>query len=148
MLLPLLNDTLMFAQTNTSQQLQGITQTNQRATQQVQMQATASLDADELQRIDEILMHWEKRGEKVRQYECKFLRLEYDPVFGPADRNTPKRKSWGVIRYQAPDKGMFRVDEIADCVMTGKPGEQPAVSSKEGPIQRALGVRWQIDISV
>ena len=44
----------------------------------------------------------------MKTFDCRFKRWIYDTVFGRPDQ--PKFVDLGVIRYAAPDKGMFRVD--------------------------------------
>lgn len=60
--------------------------------------------------IDDILQFWEFRSKKVNHYEANFERWEYDSVFGPA--NTHKTYSKGIIKYEQPDKGLFKVESI------------------------------------
>ncbi|MBA2117237.1 TIGR03009 domain-containing protein [Bremerella alba] len=60
--------------------------------------------------IDDILQFWEFRSKKVHHYEANFERWEYDSVFGPADSH--KTYSKGTIKYEQPDKGLFKVDTL------------------------------------
>jgi TIGR03009 family protein len=69
---------------------------------------------DEAQ-VDRILKLWEQRSAAVKTFDCSFKRWEYDPVFGPAD--APRFEDLGSIKYAAPDKGMFQVQQM---VQNGK----------------------------
>ena len=66
------------------------------------------------QHLDQVLGYWQGRSGKVRTYECEFTRWEYDSVFGPPDPKLAKTKSEGRIRYAAPDKGEFKVEEMGE----------------------------------
>lgn len=58
--------------------------------------------------VDAVLRAWEQQGHSVKTFACDFTRLEYDPVWGPADR--PKFIDQGTIHYARPDKGRFEVE--------------------------------------
>jgi TIGR03009 family protein len=60
--------------------------------------------------LDEILNFWQHKSSEIERYRCKFRRWEYDPVFGP--QGTHRTYAEGVIKYSAPDKGLYRVDEV------------------------------------
>jgi TIGR03009 family protein len=62
------------------------------------------------QHVDQVLAYWEARSNKVKRYRCKFRRWVYDPVFGP--KSEVDSYSEGVIKYVAPDKGLFRVETM------------------------------------
>jgi len=57
--------------------------------------------------MEMVLRAWEQRGSAVKTFECDFVRLEYDPVFGGADK--PTHTDQGQLKYAAPDKGLFEV---------------------------------------
>jgi TIGR03009 family protein len=88
------------------------------------------LNAHEQQRVDQILNFWESRSAKVKTYQCRFTRWEYDFVFGPKDPNHAKTRSYGVIKYAAPDKGMFLVETIGHFAPPERPGGQPTYPEK------------------
>ncbi len=58
--------------------------------------------------VDQVLHLWEERNNRVKTFDTRFKRWTYDAVFGQPDQ--PKFVDTGVIKYAAPDKGMFRVD--------------------------------------
>ncbi len=81
------------------------------------------LDAVEQQFVDQILQMWENEGAKIKTFDCRFERWEYDPVFGPPSE--PMIKCTGQLTYAKPDKGSFKIDEIKRFVQKDpeKPGE-------------------------
>ncbi len=72
-------------------------------------QAPFVLDAQQQQHVDWVLKAWEQRSAQVKTFICKFVRREYDEVFGQGDE--PTHTDYGEIRYEAPDKGLFWVRE-------------------------------------
>jgi TIGR03009 family protein len=77
------------------------------------------LTPQEQAQVEQILKMWEERNRKVKTFDCQFKRWDYDSVFGKPDQ--PKFVDLGVIKYAAPDKGMFRVDK------TEKDGREVAI---------------------
>ncbi|MHB8970887.1 MAG: TIGR03009 domain-containing protein [Pirellulaceae bacterium] len=73
--------------------------------------------------LEQILAYWEQKSNQTTRYRCTFMRWEYDPVFGPKD--TFKVYSEGVIKYSAPDKGLFRVDKLLEYQAPKEPGGAP-----------------------
>jgi len=65
----------------------------------------------EQQFVDQILDMWENSSSKIKTFDCRFERWEYDPVFGPGN-NIPMIKSQGQLTYSKPDKGSFKIEEI------------------------------------
>lgn len=78
---------------------------------------------EELAYIDELLKHWETQSAKIQRYRTEFSRWVTDPVFGPAE--TFRTFSKGEIRYEAPDKGLFRVDSTGQWTAPAQAGGQP-----------------------
>ncbi len=68
------------------------------------------LNKEQQEYLDKVLDVWEKRTSTYNQYECKFNKLTYDPT-QTADPD-PVSKANGMLRYMAPDKGMYRVENI------------------------------------
>lgn len=77
----------------------------------------------ELAYIDQLLTFWEQQSSKIQRYRTEFSRWVVDPVFGPAD--TFKTFSRGEIRYEAPDKGLFRVDMTGQWTPPAQAGGKP-----------------------
>ena len=78
---------------------------------------------------------WEQRNRDVKTFDAGFRRWVYDTVFGRKDE--PKFVDLGVIKYAAPDKGMFRVDTT-----TAKDGREVPIEDARA---RALDFGRQVD---
>jgi TIGR03009 family protein len=89
----------------------------------------APLPAEHQKFLDDVLRLWEQRSQAVQRYRCTFKRWEYDPVFGP--RDTFKTYSEGVIKYAAPDKGLFKVEKMMEYVAPAEPGGRPQYQQRE-----------------
>ena len=77
------------------------------------------------ERLKKILQFWEFSTAKIERYRCKFRRYEYGV-------KAKKSYSEGVIKFAAPDKGLFRVDKIQHP-RAAKAGEEPGwVTQSEG----------------
>ena len=61
------------------------------------------LTPDEQAQLDQVLAAWEQRGTKVKSFESKFTRWQYDQVFGKETTDQ------GEVKYASPDKGAFQV---------------------------------------
>jgi len=61
--------------------------------------------------LKELLGKWQKATEGIERYKCEFVRWQFDmtKISDPKVFHTAAK---GVVRYLAPDKGMFRVDEL------------------------------------
>ncbi|MCU0961261.1 MAG: TIGR03009 domain-containing protein [Pirellulaceae bacterium] len=81
------------------------------------------LSAKHQEYLDQVLAYWEHKSSAVQRYRCEFKRWEYDPVFGP--RDVCKTFSEGVIKYSAPDKGLFRVDRLLEYQAPQNAGDKP-----------------------
>jgi TIGR03009 family protein len=66
------------------------------------------LSPEEMYQLDRVLNAWEQRNKEIKKWECSFTRWEYDSVFGNGKH--AKNQDQGIIRYAAPDKGLFRID--------------------------------------
>jgi TIGR03009 family protein len=83
------------------------------------------------QYLDQLLTYWEQKSSQTTRYRCTFKRWEYDPVFGP--KETFKTYSEGVIKYSAPDKGLFRVDTLLEYQPARNPGDKPTYDPPKEP---------------
>ena len=104
------------------------------------------LPEDHQKYLDDILRFWEQSSSDTKRYTCKFERWEYEPVFGPPD--TYKTYSTGVIKYAAPDKGMFQVQKILHWTPEKiKNGEPKYVTHKDpdDPKKDEAGEHWICD---
>jgi TIGR03009 family protein len=89
-----------------------------------------TLTPQEEAKVDRVLNQWEERNRNTKTFDCRFKRWMYDVVFGSASQ--AKFVDIGVIKYAAPDRGMFRVEA------TEKDG-------KETPIEDARTEHWISD---
>jgi TIGR03009 family protein len=69
------------------------------------------LDPALQQYLENVLQYWQQSTAKIQRYQCKFTRWQYDPtkVNDPSQHQSIAK---GVVRYMAPDKGMFQVEDI------------------------------------
>jgi TIGR03009 family protein len=69
------------------------------------------LDPALQQYLGNVLQYWQQSTAKIQRYQCKFTRWQYDPtkVNDPSQHHSIAK---GVVRYMAPDKGMFQVEDI------------------------------------
>jgi TIGR03009 family protein len=103
--------------------------------------------------VDNVLAFWEKRSNEVKTLECKFQKWEYDPAQIPGQFNQLKalgkinempftKYAAGVIKYGAPDKGLFKVEQLQAIV----PGQQQQDGKqKYEPQPKENGEHWVTD---
>jgi TIGR03009 family protein len=89
-----------------------------------------TLTAQQLAEVVQVLRSWEQRNSKVKTFDCRFKRWVYDTVFGKPDE--ARFVELGVIKYAAPDRGMFRVDTAEK-------------NGQEVPIDDARAEDWKSD---
>ncbi len=112
----------------------------QQATQQVALAQPAAqqpfpaLTAAQQQELKQFLLAWEKQSKGTRTLDCKFKRWHYDNK--GAQANIHASKAEGVIRYAAPDKGLFRVDDLV--FFQGMEADQPVFKAVPGQ----FGEHW------
>ena len=73
-------------------------------------QPFAPLSAEAQKRLDQLLAKWEGESQATKLLSCDFNRWHYD--VGAAPGGVPATWAKGVVKYAAPDKGMFRVDTL------------------------------------
>jgi len=88
----------------------------QRAAPEQQPAAPFRLTPQEDEQVDRILRVWEQRSTAVRTFDCSFKRWEYRYEMNSGQAVAP-RETLGIVRYAAPDKGMFQVQQ---AVQDGK----------------------------
>lgn len=96
--------------------------------------------------INDVLGYWEARSNKIKTFECKFKRWDYEPTFGPKDeqgrpKNEPKTYAEGVIKYAEPDKGAFQVEILRSYVAPAKPGDPGSYVNQDAD----FGEHWVCD---
>jgi len=98
----------------------------------------SQMNADELKWVDDVLRYWESRSEKIKIFECKFQRWDYDggPIETDGTRHT-RTYAQGAIKYAQPDKGLYRVERLI-ATSAGAPGEKPK-AVEQNP---ELGEHW------
>ena len=80
------------------------------------------LNAQEQAQLQQLLAAWEAQSNGTKTLECGFKRWSYSPGAAPA--GVPKDTSTGIIKYAAPDKGLFKVEQkvfFAGMNEAGKP---------------------------
>jgi TIGR03009 family protein len=81
-----------------------------------------TLTPQEEAQVDRVLNLWEQHNRDIKTFECEFKRWVYDLVFARRDRPLePKFIELGIIKYAAPDRGLFRIDKEE------KEGKQAAI---------------------
>lgn len=84
------------------------------------------LDAEHQQYLDKILNFWEHTTSGVKRYRSEFQRWEYE------GQGQLKTYSTGALKYQAPDKGMFKVEKMKHRGPAGANGEPVWVDQEQG----------------
>ena len=92
------------------------------------------LPAAELQRLQQMLMAWEQQSQGTKTLTCKFQRWHYDLFAAPAGIHATK--ATGEIKYSAPDKGLFRVEDLQ--FYKGMQEGKPAYGAETGK----FGEHW------
>lgn len=62
------------------------------------------------QQLQKVLTDWEAQSKRTKTLECKFARWHYDRFAAPAGVHATRAD--GVVKYAAPDRGLFRVDRL------------------------------------
>ncbi|MCE9605371.1 MAG: TIGR03009 domain-containing protein [Planctomycetia bacterium] len=75
-------------------------------------QAPFVLSPPEEEVLDRLLTDWQMKSGQVKTYESTFTRWDYDGVFGNA--NAAKRIVKGKLKYAAPDKGYYELDDASE----------------------------------
>ncbi|HTQ40060.1 MAG TPA: hypothetical protein VMJ32_13630 [Pirellulales bacterium] len=73
--------------------------------------------------LNKLLTDWENANTNIRTFKCTFTRWEYDPAIVGGNPNQPVALSKGELKYAAPDKGMFKVEEQTNYVPDPKTGQ-------------------------
>ncbi len=82
------------------------------------------LSPEEQKHIDVLLKYWEFSSKQIKRYQCSFQLWRYDPVFGPKDPNTPAEYSQGIIKYEDPDHGLYKIEKSQLFRRPQSPGEK------------------------
>jgi TIGR03009 family protein len=76
---------------------------------------------------DDVLHYWESRSSKVKVFECKFEKWDYENGWlNPATGQRRERTyAAGTIKYAQPDKGLFRVEKLVSILPPNQAGGPP-----------------------
>lgn len=104
----------------------------------------AEMGPEQHEWVARVLHYWEQRSNKVKMFEGKFDRFEYQPALmnNPADAQYARTISQGVIKYAQPDKGLYRVEKLFS--FGGPPkaaGEKPQYIEQDA----TFGEHWVCD---
>lgn len=70
-----------------------------------------TLGRQEQERVDAILMQWERAGTSLNAYSCRFMRWDYDMTFGPKKNDFLLAERHGVLKFRIPDCGLYQVTD-------------------------------------
>lgn len=76
----------------------------------VQPGAPFVLSAQEQAALDQLLLAWQQQSVATKRLQAKFHRWTFDPVAAPLGIHS--KWAEGMIKYVAPDAGLFRVDVL------------------------------------
>jgi len=90
--------------------------------------APFTLTPPEQAELDKLLAAWEQQSTGTKQLEAKFRRWHYDPLAAPPNIHA----TWaeGVVKYGAPDKGLFQVTQLR--FFSGIEDKKPIYKAIEG----------------
>jgi TIGR03009 family protein len=105
------------------------------AQQQPPPKAPFTLTPQEEARLDAVLNAWEKKSKDIKTFDCSFKRWEYDPVFANpnAKPGAALHVDMGIIKYAAPDRGLYRL--LYNVTPEGK----------KDPVEEARAEHWMCD---
>lgn len=92
------------------------------------------LNQQQQEALSALLDQWQKTSQETKTLECTFQRWHFDTFKAPPGIHATK--SVGVVKYAAPDKGLFRVDQL--MFFTGMQAQKP----QYGPQQGKFGEHW------
>jgi len=69
--------------------------------------------------LDRVLLEWEQKTAGIKYYQCEFERYDLSQDAVLAQRNIHTSFAKGQIKFMAPDKGLFRVDEMKSIADKG-----------------------------
>jgi TIGR03009 family protein len=84
-----------------------------------------ALGPQALAQLQTVLKSWETQSQGTKTLECKFKRWHFDMFAAPAGVHATYAE--GMIKYAAPDNGLFRVDSLVffNGMKNDKPTYQP-----------------------
>jgi TIGR03009 family protein len=103
----------------------------------------ARMTADEHKWIDDVLRFWEARSDKIKIFECKFQKWDYENGWVNPANNQRRERTYaeGTIKYAQPDKGLFHVERLVSILPPQQPGGKPQEIEQAAD----LGEHWICD---
>lgn len=103
----------------------------------------ARMTPEEQKWIDDVLRFWETTSGKVKLFECKFQKWDYENGWlNPANGQRRERTyAEGTIKYAQPDKGLFRVEKLVSVLPPNQAGGEPQLVLQNPE----LGEHWICD---
>ncbi|MCC7086869.1 MAG: hypothetical protein IT427_17865 [Pirellulales bacterium] len=100
--------------------------------QQLQVQPPFVLSQQAQTEVNALLAEWEAQSNNIKTFSCSFSRATFNPAFTGNDNSQASAQDLGQIKYAAPDRGMFRVDETYVFVKNPKSGEYDKTPGGDG----------------
>jgi TIGR03009 family protein len=108
----------------------------------------SEIHAEHKKFIDDLLDYWQTSSDKVKRYQCEFVRYEYDTAFcnwrdPRTNRLAASAIMTGEIRFAAPDKACYETLHVYD--FAGPPeqeGQDPKYSKRDETTNRE---KWICD---
>lgn len=94
--------------------------------------------------LQKLLVYWEFKSKQVNKFRCDFERWEFDLQFGPkGERNEPIAATYatGTLKYERPDKGSFKVEQLGFYTPPKQPGGQATYDARPNE----FGDHWVCD---
>lgn len=98
----------------------------------------------EQQFVQQVLTMWEQESSKIKTYNSKFTRMEYDQVFNPGS-SAPMVVSAGQLSYSRPDKGSFKIEEIKRWQPADAQNTAPDAPGEWQVQKHEIGEHWVCD---
>ncbi|MGB7324177.1 MAG: TIGR03009 domain-containing protein [Rubripirellula sp.] len=98
------------------------------ATQNAPPTAPFTLTPEANAQLQRVLLAWQQQSQGTKTLECKFTRWHFDMFAAPAGLHATRAD--GVLKYAAPDRGLFRVDQLV--FFAGMDGEKPHYKPQTG----------------
>ncbi|TWU60275.1 hypothetical protein Poly51_05500 [Rubripirellula tenax] len=92
------------------------------------------LSVEAQSQLQQVLLAWQKQSQGTKTLECKFTRWHFDMFAAPAGLHATRAD--GVLKYAAPDRGLFRVDQLV--FFAGIDGDKPHYKPQNGQ----FGEHW------
>jgi len=103
----------------------------------------ARMSLEEQKWIDQVLHYWESTSSKIKVFECKFQKWDYENGWLNPANNQRRERTYaeGAIKYAQPDKGLFRVEKLVSVL----PPNQTGAAAQEILQSAELGEHWICD---